>query len=122
MPKKNNVAGLLDIPDLEVAPGDVYLEPQTLKDYEHEATTGLGPADKKEVKRTKALVYKAKLLFTGEEAPVRQFRAEGTRVCTRIYFDVRDNWPSCIRIEVKAFVRNASLAFDRPQRNWSIYG
>lgn len=114
MPKKNNVADSLDIPDLEVALGDVYLGPQALEDYEHEATAGLDPEEKKEAKRTKALAYKAKLLFSGEGAPVGQFRAVGTRVCTRIYFDVRDNWTSCIRIEVKAFVRTPSPAPDRP--------
>ena len=68
----------------------------------------------------KAHAYKAKLLFSGEGAPVGQFRAEGTRVCTRIYFDARDNWTSCIRIEVKAFVRSPP-ARDRPPEEELVY-
>ena len=46
MPKKNNVAGLLEILKLGVALDDIYLEPQALKDYEQKATIDLDPADK----------------------------------------------------------------------------
>ena len=89
---------------MNIAQGDVYLDPQTLEDLQHDTITSRDPADKKEkkAKGTKPAAYKAKLLLTGEQSPIGQFQSSGTRVSTRIYFDTNPHWSSSIRIEIKA--------------------
>ena len=90
------------------------LDPQNLEHYDQEATTDPVDKDKPKAKRTKPLAYKAKLLFTEEGPPIGQSKADGTRLCTRIYFDKRPHWSSSIRVEIKAFIRKASPERNRP--------
>ena len=115
------MAGLLDEEDMRIAEGEVYLDPQSLEHYDHEATTYPAGENNSEAKRTRPLAYKAKLLYKGDGAPIGEFKTSGTRVCTRILFDERPHWSSSIRVEIKAFLAKGSTAADRPPEEGLIH-
>ena len=58
--------------------------------------------DTKKAKLVKVTLYKAKLLLTGEEFPIGNFKGKGSCIFTCIYFNERFNQLLCICIKIKA--------------------